>query len=49
MEVNPKQIEPLLIEIFDMNKQNWPLWIYNQRLDLQFYLINQIYVTGFDR
>ena len=49
MEVNPKQIEPLLIEIFDMNKQNWPLWIYNQRLVLQFYLINQIYVTGFDR
>ena len=25
MEVNPKQIEPLLIEIFDMNKQNWHL------------------------
>jgi len=25
MEVNPKQIEPLLIEIFDINKQQWQL------------------------
>ena len=49
MEVNPKQIEPLLIEIFDMNKQNWPLWIWMYACFLQFYLINQIYVTGFDR
>ena len=23
MEVNPKQIEPLLIEIFDLNQQKW--------------------------